>query len=156
MEQRQQEMDRIVRLLNKTFNKGAWHGPTVREVLAQVTPSQMHQRAGKSHSIIELVLHMISWRTFATKRLQGDGEFQVTEEANFPAPGKINWPEAIQKLESSQQELEVAAKNFPEARLGEVVPSITHKYTYYTLLHGIIEHDIYHIGQIQLILKGNA
>jgi uncharacterized damage-inducible protein DinB len=153
---RMTEMNRIVRMLNKAFSKGAWHGPTVREVLAQVTASQAHLRAGRSHSILELVLHMTSWRIFTAKRLRGDGVYQVTDDLNFPSPDSITWEDAIKKLEESHVELVEAAKAFPEERLGELVPTITHKYTYYTLLHGIIQHDIYHIGQIQLILRANA
>jgi uncharacterized damage-inducible protein DinB len=83
--------------------------------------------------------------------LEGDGAYQVSDEMNFPSPG--TWTEALQRLEESQVKLLEAAARFPEERLGELVPSITHKYTYYTLLHGIIHHDLYHIGQIQLILK---
>src|SRR5689334_19742958 len=142
------EMDRILRMLNKTFNKGAWHGPTVREVLTQVSPAQATLKAGKSHSIIELVLHMISWREFVTRRLRGDENFQVSDEANFPSASSIGWHEAVQKLEGNQRELEEATRAFPEAKLSELVPGASHKYTYYTLLHGVIQHDIYHIGQI--------
>lgn len=149
------EIDRIVRLLTKTFDKGAWHGPTVREVLETINQEQAHLRAGASHSIIELVLHMISWRMFAVHRLRGDGAYEVAPEMNFPAPGSETWSEVCSRLERSQQELLEAARKFPEDRLGELVPSSSFKYTYYTLLHGIAHHDIYHSGQIQLIRKAN-
>lgn len=147
------EIDRIVRLLNKTFDKGAWHGPTVREVLQNARPELAQARAGTSHSVIELVLHMTSWRTFVARRLQGDDTYQVAPEKNFPAPGSDSWSDVLRQLEKSQQELIEAARIFPEERLSDLVPNSSFKYTYYTLLHGIVHHDIYHIGQIQLILK---
>lgn len=147
------EIDRTVRLLNKTFDKGAWHGPTVSEVLRQVNPRQVNARVGGSHSIMELVLHMTSWRQFAVHRLNGDGTFEVSPEMNFPNPDNRSWAEALEQLNTSHRELVEAARRFPEDRLGELVPSRSFKYTYYTLLHGIAHHDIYHIGQIQLILK---
>lgn len=149
------EINRIVRLLSKTFDKGAWHGPTVSEVLETVNAEQAHWRAGSSHSIIELVLHMISWRRFAVHRLRGDGTYEVSPEMNFPVPDSETWSEVCGRLERSQEELLEAARKFPEERLGELVPSSSFKYTYYTLLHGIAHHDIYHIGQIQLIRKTN-
>lgn len=145
------EIDRIVRLLSKTFDRGAWHGPTVREVLKTVQPEQANRRIGSSHSIIELTLHMNSWRMFAVHRLRGDGVYEVAPEMNFPEPGSLTWTEVCSSLEKSQQELLEAAREFPENRLGELVPSSSFKYTYYTLLHGIVHHDLYHIGQIQLI-----
>ena len=149
------EIDRIARLLNKTFDKGAWHGPTVKEVLQTVKQEQAHWRTGSSHSIIELVLHMVSWRMFVTHRLEGDETYQVDAAMNFPEPGSMPWSQAWDHLAKSQQALIAAARNFPEERLGELVPNSSFKYTYYTLLHGIAHHDIYHIGQIQLILKAN-
>lgn len=150
------EIERIARLLTKTFNKGAWYGPTVREVLALVSPAQANARAGKSHSIIELVLHMVSWRTFVTRRLRGDETFQVSGDQNFPAAGAVTWQEAVRQLEESQADLEDAVRNFQEEKLGDLVPNSSHKYTFYTLIHGIIQHDIYHVGQIQLILRAHA
>jgi len=58
------------------------------------------------------------------------------------------------KLQESQKELIEAAAKFPEERYGELVPSKVQKYTYYTLLHGIMQHDIYHLGQIAILKKG--
>lgn len=145
------EIARITRLLEKAFEKSPWYGPSLSSVISEVTPAQANLRAGKSHSIIELVLHMTSWRTFATRRLAGDDKFQVSDDMNFPKPG--TWEDAVKRLKQSQEELLAVVKAFPDARLGELVPGASHKYTFYTLLHGIIQHDIYHTGQIQLILK---
>lgn len=144
------EIERITRLLEKTFGKQPWYGSSLMAVL-DLKPEITATRHGSAHSIIELVQHMTSWRIFATKRLQGDTSYEVSEEMNFPKT--ITWEAAIKNLRSSQQALVEAAKNFPEERLGELVPSKTQKYTYYTLLHGIIQHDIYHLGQIAYIKK---
>ena len=145
------EITRIARMIEKTFDKSPWYGPSITNILSEVTPAQAGHRAGQSHSIIELVLHMTSWRTFVTHRLAGDEQFQVAEDMNFPKPGE--WEKALEKLKESQEGLLAAIRSFPDSRLGDLVPASSHKYTFYTLLHGIIQHDIYHIGQIQLIRK---
>jgi uncharacterized damage-inducible protein DinB len=145
------EIDRIVRLLEKTFDKQPWYGSSIVEILSRVDPEQSTVRQGETHSIIELVLHMTSWRKFATQRLMGNAEFEVTDEANFPNP--TNWKDALDQLHQSQEALLAAVKQFPENRLIELVPSKILKYTYYTLLHGIIQHDVYHLGQIALLQK---
>jgi uncharacterized damage-inducible protein DinB len=149
-----EETVRISRMIEKTWDKSPWYGPSIKSTLLEITAKEADLRAGQSHSIIELVLHMASWREFVVSRLRGDNEFKVTETDNFPAPGP--WEDAMKKLEQSQRELLEAAKEFPDARLGELVPHASHKYTFYTLLHGILQHDIYHIGQIQLIRKSVA
>lgn len=145
------EIDRIVRLLEKTFDKQPWYGSSIIEILSRIDSEQAIVRQGDSHSIIELVMHMISWRKFVTQRLMGNAEFEVTVEANFPRA--TTWKDALDQLHQSQEALLAAVKQFPENRLVELVPSKILKYTYYTLLHGIIHHDIYHLGQISLLQK---
>ena len=145
------EIDRVARMLEKTFDKSPWYGPSIMDVLKEVTDDQAMHKVGATHSILELILHMASWRTFAVQRLIGNIDFEVSEEANFRKPIKLG--DAVQELLKTQIELIAAVKQFPEGRLGEIVPSKNHKYTYYTLIHGIIQHDVYHLGQIQLIRK---
>jgi uncharacterized damage-inducible protein DinB len=94
---------------------------------------------------------MCSWRIFTTKRLSGDNLFEVTDQLNFPTPG--TWKDALQQLEQCQKELLAAASQFPDDRLGELVPSKTQKYTYYTLFHRVTHHDIYHLGQIAILKR---
>ncbi len=144
------EIERIMRLLEKTFDKQPWYGSSIMDVL-DMDPAKATQRLTHGHSIIELILHMTTWRKFATSRLQGDHSFEVSDEMNFPFTG--TWEEAMSDLQKSQRTLMEAVKSFPEDRLCELVPSNTQKYTYYTLLHGILHHDIYHLGQIALLKK---
>jgi uncharacterized damage-inducible protein DinB len=145
------EIDRIVRLLEKTFDKQPWYGDSMMKTLSGISADIINRKHGPTHSIAELVVHMISWRVFVTKRLQGEDSFQVTDEMNFPKPG--SWDAVINDLYASQKALIEVVKIFPESKLNELVPNATHKYTYYTLIHGGIQHDIYHLGQIALLKK---
>jgi uncharacterized damage-inducible protein DinB len=143
------ELQRIIGLLQNSFNGPAWHGPAVMEVLTTVTPKTATQNISTSHSIIELVLHMATWRNFVSKRLRGDDKFEVSDEENFPK-GK-DWTAALKALQLSQDELIKAISQFPEEKLAKIVPTRT--YNFYAMLHGIIQHDIYHTGQIVLLMK---
>jgi uncharacterized damage-inducible protein DinB len=145
------EIHNIISLTSKTFVKGAWHGPTVTEVLDTLTPADGQKRLPNTHSIAELVNHMTAWRVFTVKKLQGDPAYKVTEELNFPVSN--DWESAINDLKRSQEQLLAALKAFPEERLTEKVPHTEYNYTFYTLVHGIIHHDLYHLGQIVLINK---
>src|SRR5688572_31701677 len=97
-----EELSKMISTLRRTFKKGAWHGPSVKEVLQDITPEMAQARLPQTHSIIELVSHMTSWRNFAVKRLQGDAEFTVTDEMNFPAPA--DWHTVTGDLEKTQEE----------------------------------------------------
>jgi hypothetical protein len=85
---------------------------------------------------------MISWRNFVTDQLKGVPK-EVSEEENFPKPG--SWKEAVEKLNQSQEALLKALSEFPEERLNDKVPF--REYRFHFMLYGIIQHDIYHLGQ---------
>jgi uncharacterized damage-inducible protein DinB len=148
------EIERIAKLLRRTFEKGAWYGPSVQDVLSKVTAANAHQRVANTHSIIELVAHMTSWRNYVTSRLGNGPYLDVSDEMNFPQ--EKDWQKVKIAFEQSQAALMQAVESFPLDKLDELVPQASHKYTYYTLLHGIVDHDIYHTGQISLILKANT
>ena len=145
------EIENITSLLTRTFEKNAWHGPSVKETLQGITAEQAQIRIQNTHSIIELVTHMVSWRTFVIKKLEGDEHYEVNDGRNFPAA--TDWLKSLADLNESQSRLLAALRNFPLAKLFESVPHSTYQYTFYTLIHGIIHHDLYHIGQIALIKK---
>lgn len=145
------EIANIRGLLQRTYERHAWHGPAVKEVLENINAEQAKTRLPGTHSIGELVAHMTAWRTFVTRKLEGDLDYKVADESNFPT--SISWPDALTELDVSQARLLAALTAFDASRLHEKVANAHFEYTYYTLMHGIIHHDLYHIGQIALIRK---
>jgi len=146
------EVQKIINTLKHTFEKDAWHGPSVKEALAGIPADAVHIRVGDSHSIIELVTHMTAWRNYVTEKLKGKDTFELTDEQNFPK--EIDWSIALANLEQSQHELIKALEDTPDERLQDVVPN--RKFKFYTMLHGIIHHDLYHTGQIVLLKKSQT
>jgi len=61
---------------------------------------------------------------------------------------------AITQLEQSQKKLLEAIQFFPEASLSNPVPG--RQYSFSHMLYGILQHDVYHLGQIALIRRGNS
>ena len=56
------EIERILDQLKRAYEGDAWHGPSVKEVLAGVTAEQAHARPpGNAHTIYELVPHIAVW-----------------------------------------------------------------------------------------------
>lgn len=143
------ETSNIELLLENTFRGPAWHGPSVLEALENISEPVALRKGSNTHSIIELVAHMTTWRNFVTKRLNGDSTYEVSEAENFPSAN--DWATALNNLNQSQANLLATLKTFPAGKLFSIVP--TRKYDFYTMLHGIIQHDIYHTGQIILLKK---
>ena len=61
------------------------------------------------------------------------------------------WTATIEKYKRSTDELSEVMKSLEDSRLDENVPE--QPFSFYTLLHGVIQHDIYHSGQIVLLKK---
>ena len=148
------EIQRVIHLFEKTFTGNAWHGPAVMEVLADLTIEETLNKIENSHTIAELVEHMITWRQFVVKKLEGDALYDVPEHENFRSVSTItekDWKATLERLQLSQETLLNLLKSTPDNKLNETVGN--RNYNYYTLLHGIIQHDIYHLGQIVLMRK---
>lgn len=138
-------------MLENTFGNNPWHGPSVKNALENITAVHATRRLNNSHSIIELVNHMTAWRNYIIKKLGRDLAFSMTPELNFPA--ETDWSRTRVNLDESQKELIATINEFDPEKLSETVPSTKYHYTYYTMLHGIIHHDLYHTGQIAIIKK---
>lgn len=143
----------IIELLRRTFDGAAWHGPSVMEILRQVTSDQLGNQIGDSHTLIELVEHMTAWRRFAIEKLRGNTTYDVDDKANFPvvSPNEESWLITLQQFEDSQLQLLEQLEQLDDSRLEQIVEG--RSYSYSVLLHGLIHHDVYHLGQIVLLRK---
>jgi uncharacterized damage-inducible protein DinB len=149
------ELDRIKILLNATFHGGAWHGPSVLENLKGIKPKAAGNRQKDIHTIAELVYHITTWRIFVLKKIQGDIEFLIKTEkqnwGNLKEIDEFEWETLQMELTLSHDELMAVLDEKDDTLLWEIVPGA--EYDFYTLLHGIIHHDLYHNGQIGILKK---
>jgi uncharacterized damage-inducible protein DinB len=150
------EVERIQDQMTRAFEADAWHGPAVLEVLEGVSAEQAARKPiPAAHSIWELVLHMTAWKDVVVRRLGGDPVREVPPEVDFPPvtdPGAAAWREALEGLSASHQRLLGALRSVRDAQLDE--PSPGYGLSRYVLLHGVIQHDLYHAGQIAILRKG--
>lgn len=149
------EVARIVDLMERTFHGPAWHGPAVMEVLKDVSAAQAAARPqDNAHSIWELVLHLTTWKDVARWRIEKN-EKVPTDEENFPHVGNTDdsdWQAALSRLTIAHDNLAAAVAALPEQRLDEEIPA-GGKLSHYVRLHGVIQHDLYHTGQMVLLRK---
>jgi uncharacterized damage-inducible protein DinB len=150
------EIDRILDQLKRAFEGNAWHGPSVREVLAGITAAQAHARPlPNAHSIWELARHVAVWEDVGRRRLAGDrAQIEISSPADWPPPEDTSegaWASAKLALERGHQALVEAIMRVPESRLDE--PVAEGMSTVYVTLHGVIQHDLYHAGQIAILKK---
>jgi uncharacterized damage-inducible protein DinB len=152
------EVERILDQFRRAFDGEAWHGPSVLSLLSDVNAAQAFAHPIPSaHSIWELVLHITAWERACKRRLAGD-RAQLSDEENFPPvrdSSVLAWEGAQQKLVQTHHELLEAIATIDDLRLDQPIISdpSTQYSTLYVTLHGVIQHDLYHAGQIAILKK---
>jgi uncharacterized damage-inducible protein DinB len=148
------EIERIADQLERAFDGDAWHGDPLMKILEGVTAKQAaaHPIPG-AHSIWELVNHLRAWRPAVVFRLSGTIK-ELSPAEDWPVVTDTSdqaWRDCIRDLRQLQADFLKAVRSFPESKLEQKAPNRDH--SYYVLLHGMVQHDLYHAGQIAILKK---
>jgi len=148
------EIDRIVDQLERGFDGDAWHGDPLMKILDGVTAAQAvaHPVPG-AHSIWEIVNHIRAWRPAVEARLAGQVR-ELDGAADWPHVtdnSESSWQECLSDLRHRHESFIKAVRAFPEGKLNDDAPNRDH--SYYVLLQGMVQHDLYHAGQIAILKK---
>ena len=151
------EASRVAGQLRRAFEGGAWHGDSLFQILEGVTAEQAVARPIKNaHTIWELVLHIAAWDG-AVRRRMGGVAVTLSDAENFPPvrdTSEAAWAKALAEVRRAHDDLIAAVSAMPDARLYEMVPGKEGAhYTFYYMLHGVVQHELYHAGQIALLKK---
>ena len=155
------EIARIIDELEREHAGDPWHGSPLRQILEGVDHRQAaHRPLPGAHTIWELVLHMISWKNEVRRRIEG-APAGVPLEGDWPAAPTATaeaWRDAIAALEASHRSLVSSVSSLPEDKLFQPTNDPRERESglgvdHYVLLHGIVQHDVYHAGQIALLKK---
>ena len=150
------EIERSLDQLKRAYEGGAWHGPSVREALDGITAEQAAARPlPGAHTIWELAHHIAVWKDAGRRRLEGDrAQINISSPEDWPLADdtcEAAWEQAKASLDRGHQALTEAIARLNESRLDE--PILEGMSTVYVTLHGVIQHDLYHAGQIALLKK---
>jgi hypothetical protein len=142
------EPHRIADQLDRAVNGPAWHGPSIREALRGVTAADALTRPiAKAHSIWELVLHSTAWMNIVKRRVEHRPPKRITKAMNWPpvgSPNERDWRRAVAQLRKTAASLSRTIRSLSDDRRGKQ----------YLALHGIVQHTLYHAGQIAVLKKG--
>lgn len=148
------EVERIKEQLKFAFEGKAWHGPSVMEVLGGVTAQQAAARVfPAAHTIWELALHIGAWEGACLTRLQGE-RADLSDAEDWPAVTETtesDWQQCRLNLLDGNRKLRKAIAGLDEQRLD--VPILSGMPSVYTTVQGVVQHDLYHAGQIAILKK---
>lgn len=153
MAQRQQRLIDLIDQIENLFNGSPWFGPSWIETLEKVPSDDVNYRLEKGASIAGLLGHVVAWREYVARKLQGQEDFEITPGTDWPS-GVLDdkgWQDLVRRFVDIQQELLEGLSEFPSSMLDDKVSG--REYSWAFMLQGIIDHDAYHLGQVNLLLK---
>jgi uncharacterized damage-inducible protein DinB len=152
------ECNRIASQLASTIEGEAWYGSSLREIVQNITAKQAQAHPiANAHSVWEIVYHLDAWVKFALAAIHGTPIPKwpgMPKEQDWPpttASSEDSWQQAMNSLLSNYRKLVQEIKTSTDERLDTAVPGRT--YNFYHLFQSMMQHAVYHSGQISLLKK---
>jgi len=150
------EILKIAEQLKATYEGNPWFGKNAKALFQEAEAVDVFEKTNGQHSILELLWHMLTWRDFTLTRLRPDAEknsayYQENDWRKLDGNNEALWHEGLKKFAELHNELVEVLQQQQDGLLIERVPE--RDYLFRELLYGIVQHDIYHLGQIAYITK---
>lgn len=150
------EIQSIIRNLENTLDGTPWYGRPVYAILREIGPDIAYKKpVPGAHSLIELLYHMLTWAEFTLKRLEKDvvNDLDAFEKLDWREidPMLHDWDDALAAYIAVHQQIIAHLQNANDDLLKEKVDY--REYNFRFLLNGLIQHNIYHIGQVAYLKK---
>lgn len=148
-------MQHYLTQLRNIYDGEPWYGESLMDKLEALTPEQAFTSlTPKMHSIAQIVAHMLVWRRVLAEHLKDNTDFrpEVDSAEDWNPSTKLKakgWEKLLAELEANQAEL----CRLLETQSGKWLEKpFRDGHTYRFLVEGVIQHDVYHIGQIGLLM----
>jgi uncharacterized damage-inducible protein DinB len=149
-------IEHLIRSLSEIFEGEPWYGASVMRKLENVPYIIGYKTCiPESHSVAQIIGHLIAWKQFAVEKMKSNVDFEIEIDSNKDWPSievhsQKEWEGLKRKLVAVQSDIYECLNKFKsDSKLDDKVDG--RDYTFEYLIRGIIQHDIYHIGQIGLI-----
>lgn len=151
--------EKLQQELEKVLLGQPWYGSPIYNILSKITFESAYEKPlPAAHNVAEILLHMLSWTEEVMDRLNGMTA-GTPSSGDWPDPGapdEQKWKMWIDDLKLANVNLSKIIRDFPEEQWTNLIDDkrgnepVT---TYEELVYGFIQHQIYHAGQIALLVK---
>lgn len=151
------ETQYIIKTFESTLSGQPWFGRAVYEILGEADETKAGTKPnGTEHSMLELIWHMNTWAEFVLGSLKSrTAEDMKSIEANdwrSIDPKVHTWKHGVEQLKATHNKIiELLNQKTDDSFLSEIV--LTRQFNYRFMLNGLVQHNIYHLGQIAYIKK---
>lgn len=146
----------LIQQFKDTLYGEPWFGQSVYALLDQVNERYAYEQPNNnSHSLVELVYHMYTWADFTLGRIRQEkiadmGAFEKLDWRKIDQ-NTHSWNEGLAKFKAVNNELLALLDTKDDNWLKEKVEYREYDFAY--LLNGLIQHNIYHAGQVAYVKK---
>lgn len=148
------ESEKILDQLKKMYYGGAWYGNGLKEILEGMKAETAVKRPIEAaHNILEITNHISIWIKAVSHQLIGT-PLQVSDDENWLPENSYNekmWTNTLNKLEERTVALIELLSKTTDDKLRQAVNG--EEYTFHFLIYGLLQHCVYHAGQIALLKK---
>ncbi|MES2268006.1 MAG: DinB family protein [Bacteroidota bacterium] len=145
--------------LQQVLSHDPWYGPSTYEIIGSVSFDAAYETPpGSVHNIAGILLHMLGWVHEVTARMQGKpaGEPAGGDWPDPGQPGEDKWKQLIADFKLANVTLAGIIQNFEAGKWTAPINDERNRelgtgVTYQALIEGLIQHHIYHTGQIALL-----
>ncbi|MEZ4852328.1 MAG: DinB family protein [Bacteroidia bacterium] len=153
-------LENLIHQLQEVQTGKLWIGSNFERKLSQLDEKSAFKRPLETlHSVAEIISHLTFWRKEAILKIQtGSGSKTDDCEENWLSNEKLEkkgWKIIKAEYDHSLMELISLLKEKEDDFLDEEYYDTDFKgyYSYSFLINGMLHHDLYHLGQIGIVLK---
>lgn len=145
----------LIRQLNELQEGSLWFDQSLKDKIDQLTEEEAFARPlPQVHSVAEHVSHMLEWRKECLLRFEGKRRDLMNSPEDWKSNAElkaVGWINLKNLLYDSTKKMVDVLKNLDDTYLE--TKFLDTGYNFHYLVDGIIQHDIYHLGQIGITLK---
>lgn len=150
----------IIQQLLDIQNGKLWMGDNFVKKINSITEQEAFTKPSSTmHSIAELVAHLTAWSKDTVLKIRnGTGKLTDNDERNWPDINhlkKSGWNTIVQDYQKSLSEVIDLLKDKDDLFLKEKYYDQDFKgeFDYSFAIDGILHHNIYHLGQMGIVIK---
>lgn len=147
------EIGRIASLYELVFDGAPYYGPSTQTALQGVTAEMARQKpAWSAHSIWDLVNHLTAELQYALAVLHQTAGPWIEGKTTWRTPTDFSeaaWQQALADLTQANRQLIEVIQQLDDVILDQQPRRV--RGPYYLMLHGTLQHTIFHTGEISLL-----
>lgn len=155
-----QVVNHIIEQLQEIQDGKLWMGSTFKKKLDSISAEEAFIRPLPNlHSVAELIAHLTAWKKDALLKIKnGKGILTDGDEDNWPSNKTLKdmgWENLMEEYKRSHLDLIDMLRNKEDSFLEETYEDQDFKNTFHYsfAIDGILHHDLYHLGQIGIVIK---